>query len=48
MHRCNTNEHAIWTFKVHFIAILAGIDTAFPTNRWDLLLPHADLTVNLL
>jgi hypothetical protein len=48
MHRRNAAERAIRTFKAHFIAILAGIDTAFPANRWDLLLPHAELTVNLL
>ena len=48
MNRSNATEHAIQAFKAHFIAILAGIDTAFLTNRWDLLLPHAELTVNLL
>ena len=48
MHRCNKAEQAIWTFKAHFLAILASVDPLFPRNRWDLLLPQAELTVNLL
>ncbi len=48
MHRRNKAERAIRTFKAHFISILAGTDPAFPKNRWDLLLPQAELTVNLL
>jgi hypothetical protein len=35
-------------FKAHFLSILASVDPAFPPNRWDLLLPQAELTVNLL
>jgi hypothetical protein len=38
----------IWHFKNHFLSILAGVDTAFPPYLWDLLLPQAKLTVNLL
>ena len=48
MHRRNKAERAIRTFKAHFIAILASVDPAFPRNRWDLLLPQAELTLNLL
>ena len=48
MHQRNAAKHAIRTFKAHFLAILAGIDTAYPTNQWDLLLPHTELTLNLL
>jgi hypothetical protein len=48
MHRRNKAERAIRTFKAHFLSILAGVDPAFPPNRWDLLLPQAELTVNLL
>ena len=48
MHRRNAAERAIRTFKAHFLAILASIDPAYPANRWDLLLPHTELTLNLL
>jgi hypothetical protein len=48
MHRCNKAKQAIWTFKAHFISILAGVDPSFPSNRWDLLLCQAEITVNLL
>jgi hypothetical protein len=44
----NWAEHAICTFKDHFLATLAGIDSAFPPYLWDLLLPQAELTLNLL
>jgi hypothetical protein len=47
--RCqNQAECAIRTFKDHFLAILAGINSAFPPYLWDLLLPQAELTLNLL
>ena len=48
MHRRNRAERAIRTFKDHFIAILAGVDDNFPLYLWDLLLPQAELTLNLL
>jgi hypothetical protein len=48
MHRCSMAELAIGTFKAHFLSILAGVDPNFPKNRWDLLLPQAELTLNLL
>ena len=48
VHRRNTAERAIHTFKDHFLAILAGMAPSFPANRWDLLLPHAELTLNPL
>jgi hypothetical protein len=44
----NQMEHAICTFKDHFLAILAGVNLAFPPYPWDLLLPEAKLTLNLL
>ena len=47
-HRRNTAERAIRTFKAHFLSILAGVDTSYPRQHWDLLLPHAELTLNLL
>ncbi len=47
-HRRNLAERAIQTFKSHFIAILAGVDEAFPMNLWDRLVPQAVLTLNLL
>jgi hypothetical protein len=48
MHRRNKAKRAIRTFKAHFITILACLDQGFPRNRWDLLLPQAELTINLL
>ena len=48
MHRRNRAERAIRTFKDHFLAILAGVDKAFPPYLWDLLLPQAELTLNIL
>ncbi len=48
MHRRNWVERAIRTFKSHFLSILAGVDTAFPPYLWVLLLPQAELTLNLL
>jgi hypothetical protein len=48
MHRRNWAEHTICMFKDHLLAILAGIDAAFPPYLWDLLLPQAELTLNLL
>eukprot|EP00804_Cyclotella_cryptica_P003921 CCRYP_016106-RA/>CCRYP_016106-RA protein AED:0.11 eAED:0.25 QI:0/0/0/1/0.2/0.16/6/0/1395 len=48
VHRRNAAERAIRTFKDHFLAILAGTAPSFPADRWDLLIPHAELTLNLL
>jgi hypothetical protein len=48
MHCQNRAECTICTFKDHFLAILAGVDYAFPPYLWDLLLPQAEeLTLNL-
>ncbi len=35
-------------FKNRFLSILAGVNAVFPPYLWDLLLPQAKLTVNLL
>ena len=48
VHRRNRAERAIRTFKDHFLAMLAGVAPTFPKDRWDLLLPQAELTLNLL
>jgi len=48
MHHRNRAERAIHTFKDYFLAILAGVDAAFPPYLWDLLLPQAELTLYLL
>ena len=47
-HRSNAAERAIRMFKSHFLSILAGVAPDFPRNIWDLLLPQAELTLNLL
>ena len=46
-HRRNFAERAIQCYKNHFISILAGTDPNFPKDRWDLLLPQVELTLNL-
>jgi len=48
VHRRNTAERAIRTFKNHFIAGLCSTDKDFPLHLWDRLLPQAELTLNLL
>jgi hypothetical protein len=48
MHRRNWSERAIHTFKNHFLAILAGVNVAFPPYLWDILFLQAELTLNLL
>ncbi|KAG7342946.1 reverse transcriptase RNA-dependent DNA polymerase [Nitzschia inconspicua] len=48
LHRRNAAERAIRTFKNHFIAGLCSTDPAFPIHLWDRLLPHAELSLNLL
>jgi hypothetical protein len=48
MHHHNWAECAICTFKDHFMGILAGVDSSFQPYLWGLLLPQAELTLNLL
>jgi hypothetical protein len=48
MHCCNCAERKIWTFKDHFLSILTRVDPSLPPYLWDLLLPQAELTLNLL
>jgi hypothetical protein len=47
-HRRNKAEKAIQIFKDHFVAILCGADKEFPLTLWDLLLPQAEATLNML
>jgi hypothetical protein len=47
-HRTNRAERAIRSFKNHFISILSGLHPSFPMTQWDLLVPQALLTLNLL
>jgi hypothetical protein len=47
-HRRSAAEREIHTFKEHFVAELSSVDTDFPLNLWDRLLPQAELTLNLL
>jgi hypothetical protein len=48
MHCRNQAGCAICTFKDHFLAILAGVDSTFPPYLWDLLLPKVELILNQL
>jgi hypothetical protein len=47
-HRRNAAEGAIRTFKEHFLVGLSSVDATFPLHLWDRLLPHAEITLNLL
>jgi hypothetical protein len=47
-HRVNAAERAIQTFKYHFIAGLATVDTDFPIQLWDEFLPQAQMILNML
>ena len=48
VHRRNAAERAIRSFKNHFLSILSGTDPNFPLKLWDLLIPQAVITLNLL
>ncbi len=48
VHCCNAAEHAICTWKKHFIAGLSSTDPSFPMAGWDRLVKQAELTLNLL
>jgi hypothetical protein len=46
--RRNAAGRAIRTFKNHFIATLCTVETDFPLQLWDTLLPKTELCLNLL
>ena len=48
LHRINSAERAIQTFKNNFIAGLVSVNKNFPVHIWCRLLPHCLLTLNLL
>ena len=48
MNRRNIDERAICTFKANFLAILAGVDSAFLRYLWDTLLLPTEINLNLL
>ena len=48
MHRRNAAERVIRTFKAHFISILSGVNKDFSSNLWDLVVPQAEITLNIL
>jgi hypothetical protein len=47
-HLRNAAERVIRTFKEHFVAGLSSVDPTFPLHFWDILLPQAEITLNLL
>jgi hypothetical protein len=47
-HRQNSAERAIRSFKDHLIAVLCSTDKYFPMHLWDILLPQAVMTLNML
>jgi hypothetical protein len=46
--RVNTAEHAVATFKEHFIAALVTMDMLCPLQLWDEFPPQVKLTLNML
>jgi hypothetical protein len=47
-HRRNSAERAIRSFKYHLIAGLCSTDKSFPMHLWDIILPQAVITLNML
>jgi hypothetical protein len=47
-HRRNSAERAIRSFRDHLIAGLCTTDKSFPMHLWDILLPQAVITLNML
>ena len=47
-HRVNMVEIAVRDGKTHFATIICGVHPSFPVGEWDLLIPYAELTLNLL
>jgi hypothetical protein len=47
-HRRNGAEPLIRTFKENFVSGLGSVDPDFPLHLLDLLLPQAEMTLNLL
>jgi hypothetical protein len=47
-HLRSVTERAIRTFKEHFVTGLSSVDPIFPLHLWDILLPQAEITLNLL
>ncbi len=47
-HHINTAEHAIATFKEHFVTALTTVDMLCPLQLWDKFLLQVELTLNLL
>ena len=48
VHRQNSAERAIQTWKNHFLAGTATLDPNFLIQEWDRLLPQCNITLNLL
>ena len=48
IHRRNSEEQAIRTFKEHFSAGLSSTHRTFPLHLWFQLIPHAILALNFL
>ena len=41
-------EIAVSDGKTHFVTIICGAHPSFPYGEWDILIPYAELTLNLL
>ena len=48
IHRRNSEERAIHTFKAHFLDVLSEVAPDFPQLLWDLILVQTEMTLNYL
>ena len=48
IHRRNSAERAIQSWKIHFISGLSSTDPDFPISKWDHLTKKCDITLNLI
>ncbi len=48
MHCTNPAERAVWTWKNHFVAGIAGIPPSFPIANWCRLTPQSNMTLIMM
>jgi hypothetical protein len=46
--RCNAAERVIQNFNEHFVSGLASVDPVFRLHLWYIILPQAEMNLNLL
>ena len=48
IHRQNASKHAIHTFKIHFVAVLALVENNFPISLWYLIVKQSKINLDIL